>query len=244
MMALCSLEFTLTSQESFVAALRACCEDMAKRRLHAAHAQIRNVVARLAPVQGVAYERIKFQQSGAVVVKTREWLERAFGECTEQREPLYVHAHALVSLIAKDHNDEQGMPETLELDKRRIDRMRQYFQAFVEYNILVMTAPSAALDEEMLTKKQVTVPTAMRGIVAQTSDVYKRLSARFFKVVAQRIVVEVDERPVRITPVLLSTAIQEDVAAFIDEVRRMAKLNRQVYMTDYYEGMIRSIAAS
>lgn len=209
--------------EHFVKMLRMCCEDLADRRIAAANERIRTVIMPIAPVYGITYERAKFEERLAIE-KTVQWLQDAVTEKGPAGGHLAIHAHAIVMLIAQK---DRPLPETLELDAERIAKMRNYFQEFVQSNIaLMMPSGSKKLCEAMM---------------EPTSEVYKHLSARFFQVLVQRLLTEDDERPVRIMPKALPVAMQNGVRDFIQEVRKMAKLNRQVYMEHHYAVMLHRI---
>jgi len=209
--------------EHFVKMLRMCCEDLADRRIAAANERIRTVIMPIAPVYGITYERAKFEERLAIE-KTVQWLQDAVTEKGPAGGHLAIHAHAIVMLIAQK---DRPLPETLELDAERIAKMRNYFQEFVQSNIaLMMPSGSKKLCEAMM---------------EPTSEVYKHLSARFFQVLVQRLLTEDDERPVRIMPKALPVAMQNGVRDFMQEVRKMAKLNRQVYMEHHYAVMLHRI---
>jgi hypothetical protein len=212
--------------EHFVKMLRMCCEDLADRRIAAANERIRTVIMPIAPVYGITYERAKFEERLAIE-KTVQWLQDAVTEKGPAGGHLAIHTHAIVMLIAQK---DRPLPETLELDAERIARMRNYFQEFVQSNIaLMMPSGSKKLCEAMM---------------EPTSDVYKHLSARFFQILVQRLLTEDDERPVRIMPKTLPVAMQNGVRDFIQEVRKMAKLNRQVYMEHHYAVMLHRIVSA
>lgn len=230
MMGLLSIERATAGTEltDFVQQLRMCVEAMQEERMRKANTSVHNLMTEVAPVYGIVYERTKFEKTFAgktSLDKTMGWLRSAMAPDTTKNTVLEVHTRGVVMLIQQDESD-RIVPETWVLDTERLQKLHAEFKAIVQTNIGLLVAP-----------------TLLESMTAPTSEVFKRLAARFGQAIMQRVMSETDDRVVRIIPTPMPPALEEKVVLFTQAVRKMATLNRQVY-SDYYDCLVTKLRSA